>query len=220
MFNWNWKSFFSNLSPASKKTVHRPAPRPSFRLQLDRLESRALPSGGCHVPAQPGPLPGQYGSHHGTSAEHHDRDHGQRHDHDGHHHHGHQGGGNNQGGGNSGGGSSGGGQGSTPGSISGSVVNGQNNSPVSGVTVTLTDNTTGASQSITSGPTGTYSFAGLQPGTYTVVETPSAGFQPVTSPGAGSLGGTPGTGQISNIVVTNAANGTGYVLAEVPPIIA
>jgi hypothetical protein len=199
----DWKSLFSSTATQPKKSARRSSEQRKFRPQLQSLENRDAPCS-VHVPAFVAPLVSQC-SHAVNNP----------------HcvftvkcNHGHPG----QGGGGTGG--TGGGTGSTTESISGTVVNGRDNTtPEAGVTVTLTNTTTGAVQSVTTDANGNFSFSGLQAGTYTLVETPGQDFQAVTSPGAGTPAGTPGTGQITGIVITNA-NGTGYVLAETPPIIA
>jgi hypothetical protein len=143
---------------------------------------------------------GHFGSHHGV-------------DHDvnrGHHHHHHQHGHNGNGGQGGGGGQV------TTGSISGSVVNDMNGTGISGVTVTLTNDTTGAALTAVTDVNGNFSFAGLQPGSYTLSETAAVGFQLQTSSAAGSLGGTTGLGAISGIVVAVGSVGTGSTLQETP----
>ncbi len=104
-------------------------------------------------------------------------------------------------------------------SISGIVYNDTNGNDVdnsepgiAGVTVTLTG-TNGAGNAVTetttSAANGTYSFASLAPGNYTVTETPPAGY--VTENGdVGSLGGSAGTEVVSNVSVTSGETGINY----------
>ena len=85
-----------------------------------------------------------------------------------------------------------------------------------GVTITLTG-TNGAGNAVdlttTTASDGSYSFTGLAPGTYTLTETPPAGY--VAENGdVGSLGGTAGTAVVSGITVTSGETGTGYNFAE------
>src|SRR5205807_102222 len=68
----------------------------------------------------------------------------------------------------------------------------------------------------TTSSSGTYSFTNLRPGAYTVTET----LPPSTVGGtdtAGSGGGTPGTNQVSNIIVTSGTTDTGYTFADLQP---
>jgi len=183
----NWFSF---LSSQAKKSS-RPVLRSNVRPQLETLEGRIVPSGGLKL--------GQLIGHAALHGHHHQPP---------HNHHGHNGHGGGQGNG-------GGGQVST-GTISGTVVNDQTGSPMVGSTVVLQDSAGNVvATTTTTGPNGSFSFAGIQPGTYNVVLVPDNGFDLATAT-AGSLGGTPSAGQVGSILVAAGANGNGYVLREVP----
>jgi sarcosine oxidase gamma subunit len=104
-------------------------------------------------------------------------------------------------------------------SISGTVYNDlnandtDNSEPgIAGVTVTLTGTNglgNAVSATTTTASNGTYSFAGLAPGNYTVTETPPAGFT-TEAANAGSLGGTAATAVVSNVTVTSGESGVNY----------
>ena len=103
------------------------------------------------------------------------------------------------------------------GSISGSVVDSEFGTPMAGVTVTLTDDLNGGAVVATTQTLadGSYSFTGLQAGTYTVTATPAIGYMDTLSLTTGSLpGGTVGTGTISGIQLMARDVGTGYTLGE------
>jgi uncharacterized surface anchored protein len=111
-------------------------------------------------------------------------------------------------------------------SISGTVYNDVNQNDVdnsepgiAGVTVTLTG-TTGTGQSVTvtttSASNGTYSFAGLAPGNYSVSETPPAGYI-TENANAGSLGGTAAVAAVTNVTVTSGESGTNYNFGQYVP---
>jgi hypothetical protein len=100
-------------------------------------------------------------------------------------------------------------------SISGSVIDSQTSTPMSGVTVTLTS-TTGVTLTTTTDASGNFSFTGLQAGTYTVTETVTGG-DIATASTAGSAGGDASVaGQVSGIVLGSGTNATGYGLTESP----
>lgn len=89
-------------------------------------------------------------------------------------------------------------------SLSGVVTN--NGQPQAGVTVTLTGtNNQGQSVNltVTTGSNGAFSFTGLQPGDYTITETP-----PSASSGNFYLGTSPSSGQINGQTATDTASGT------------
>ena len=73
-----------------------------------------------------------------------------------------------------------------------------------------------ASASMRTGAGGTYSFAGLPAGTYTITQTQPSGILDGASV-AGSAGGVPGTNAIANIVLAASVNGTGYNFVEKGP---
>jgi hypothetical protein len=105
------------------------------------------------------------------------------------------------------------------GSISGTVIDSQDGSFVVGATVTLTSST-GVTLTTTTDAFGNFSFANLQPDTYTLTETTPDGWIP-TSSTAGSAGGDASVaGQVSGIVVGNGIDATGYTLTESPHIFA
>ena len=193
MSNRIWKSLFSG--PGANRSARRRANRLNARLELNSLENRLAPSG-CAAPHD-GPSDGQFSHEHG-------------HHHHHHHHHHHDGGG------------GGGGGGTTTASLSGTVVDGRNGTtPIANVVVTLTDSTGATVATATTDSTGSYTFTGPSAGTYTLTETPTPGFNPVTSPSSpgtpgmsGSPAGVDGTGSISNITLTAGTAGTGYTLAE------
>jgi large repetitive protein len=105
------------------------------------------------------------------------------------------------------------------GSISGSVIDSQDGSAVVGATVTLMSST-GVTLTTTTDANGNFSFANLQPDTYTLTETTSQGWVPTGST-AGTAGGDVSVaGQVSGIVVGSGTNATGYSLQESPHIFA
>jgi hypothetical protein len=88
--------------------------------------------------------------------------------------------------------------------------------PMAGSTVVLVNSTNSAIvSSTTTLADGSYSFKGIPAGTYNVVLVPDNGFQTVRAT-AGTIGGTPAIGEVDSIMVKAGANGTGYVLREVP----
>jgi Carboxypeptidase regulatory-like domain len=105
------------------------------------------------------------------------------------------------------------------GSISGSVIDSQDGSAVVGATVTLTSST-GVILTTTTDANGNFSFANLQPDTYTLTETTAQGWVSTGST-AGTAGGDVSVaGQVSGIVVGSGTNATGYSLQESPHIFA
>ena len=87
--------------------------------------------------------------------------------------------------------------------------------PQAGVTIDLQDSFGNLIASTVTGSSGAYSFTGIGPGTYSIVE-PSGSDAGNDTAFAGSLGGTAGDGSISDIVVGPSAgiSGTGYDLPE------
>ena len=96
---------------------------------------------------------------------------------------------------------------------------------IGGVTVTLTGTDIAGNtitRGVTTGSDGSYSFAGLLAGTYTITETPPPG--PGTAGGfydgldsAGTAGGTVGNDTISSIELGTGVSATGYTFGENPP---
>jgi uncharacterized repeat protein (TIGR01451 family) len=115
-----------------------------------------------------------------------------------------------------------------PGSISGFVyldvnqngVRDTGDTPISGVLITLTGTeTTGApvSRTTTTDATGAYTFNNLLPGTYQLVQTQPAGLRDgQVNVGTGATG-TPGTNQITAIVLTSGANAEAFNFGELRP---
>jgi hypothetical protein len=112
----------------------------------------------------------------------------------------------------------------TPNTLSGFVFNVTTGTPIGigGVTLTLTGLTTGG-QTVTmttqTAADGSYSFAGLQAGTYTIVQTvPGNLTDTQTSPGTvnGHTDGTvPVQGTISQVALTFGNNGVNYNFGDV-----
>ncbi|MEX2188054.1 MAG: Calx-beta domain-containing protein [Pirellulales bacterium] len=86
---------------------------------------------------------------------------------------------------------------------------------VPGVQVTLrrTDTTGTADVTMLTGGDGSYSFANVTPGTYSIIESHSAALVDGTD-AAGSMGGTVAGDSITGIVVAGGAAGTGYNFGE------
>src|SRR5207249_1263332 len=90
---------------------------------------------------------------------------------------------------------------------------------IAGVTVKLTgtdDLGHAVSLTTTTDSGGSYSFTNLRPATYTVTETPPAGYFDGKET-VGSLGGTAGTEKFTGVVVGSGASGTGYNFGELAP---
>ncbi len=113
--------------------------------------------------------------------------------------------------------------------VSGSVYDDANNDGtkqaaepgLAGATVTLSGTTAGrnVTKTTTTGRDGSYAFGQLDPGTYSVAETPPAGSLPGKDT-AGSLGGVAGAGLITGIRVGSGVAGTGYDFGhDRPPVI-
>jgi hypothetical protein len=97
-------------------------------------------------------------------------------------------------------------------SLSGTVVNEASGAGLAGAVVTLTG-TTYSGQLVTLTTTtaanGSYSFTGLMPGTYSLIETPPLGYVDGQNL-VGSLGGSQSLNQFSGIDVTAGVNGYQY----------
>jgi uncharacterized surface anchored protein len=109
-----------------------------------------------------------------------------------------------------------------PGTIAGSVTNKTDNTPIGGVTVTLTGtDDLGALVSATTQtlPDGTYVFSGVRPGSYAVAETqPANFFDTATNPVVpGSTGGTAGLNAITAITLPAGGASTGNNFNEIAP---
>ena len=104
--------------------------------------------------------------------------------------------------------------------------------PLSGVTIRLKDGSGNVLQTMTTGLNGSYSFTGLRPGTYQVVEpnqpasyadgkdTPGTNFGGTGTAGASPSGAFPSSADaITNIVIPADSNTTGanYNFGELPP---
>src|SRR5262249_53567381 len=89
---------------------------------------------------------------------------------------------------------------------------------ISGVTVRLTstDNQSPVSLTTTTSPTGAYSFSVTRPGTYRLTATQPPNYLDGKAT-AGNLGGTAGPNTLSDVVVGNGSNGSGYNFGELAP---
>jgi hypothetical protein len=90
---------------------------------------------------------------------------------------------------------------------------------VSGATVTLTgtnDQGTAVNQTQSTAGDGSYNFANLRPGSYTVSLTQPSGYFPGKN-SLGSAGGTPGNNQFSGIALASGTAGVNYNFAELLP---
>ncbi|HEV8062677.1 MAG TPA: SdrD B-like domain-containing protein, partial [Gemmataceae bacterium] len=88
---------------------------------------------------------------------------------------------------------------------------------IAAVTLTLSgtnDLGNAVNATTTTGSDGTYSFNGLRPGTYTIVETQPANYLDGKTT-AGSAGGIAGINQISSIALASAINGVSYNFGEI-----
>jgi hypothetical protein len=100
-------------------------------------------------------------------------------------------------------------------SLSGAVVNEATSAGLSGVTVTLQGvDVLGQSvtMTVTTGANGTFSFADLLAGNYTIIQTPPAGFQDDHNT-IGSLGGSTTTNQFI-VGVGTGVNGVNYIFGD------
>jgi hypothetical protein len=110
----------------------------------------------------------------------------------------------------------------SPASVSGFAFGSGSSVPMANVTLTLTGTTVSGQKvtlTTTSAADGSYSFADLQPGTYTITETPPASY--IASGTAGTVGGTrDGTAQgasVVNVVLASGNNGVNYDFFNVVP---
>ena len=85
--------------------------------------------------------------------------------------------------------------------------------PLGGVTMTLTGGNLTTPLTTTTASDGTYSFSGLQPGTYTVTQTQPTAYQPGTIT-AGTDGGTVSPETISLVTLNAGDSATGYNFGE------
>src|SRR5207244_37114 len=88
-----------------------------------------------------------------------------------------------------------------------------------GVVVTLTGTTAAGApvnRTATTAADGSYSFADLPAGTYTLSETQPAGLYDGPD-AAGNSGGQPGNDVVSAVVLAPGTDGTGYLFGEFPP---
>ncbi len=85
--------------------------------------------------------------------------------------------------------------------------------PLGGVTMTLTGGSLTTPMTTTTAQDGSYSFSGLQPGTYTVTQTQPAAYLPGTIT-AGTDGGTVGSETISQVTLNPGDTATGYNFGE------
>src|ERR1700722_20885794 len=113
-------------------------------------------------------------------------------------------------------------QGPTAGTISGSVLVGNANQPIPGVTVTLTGMDSQGNQvnlSATTDANGNFSFANLNPGTYSIIEQPPLNNIVVnetlgTVNGVGDGTMDQGNSQFTNVTLASGQSATGYVFFD------
>jgi carboxypeptidase family protein len=103
-------------------------------------------------------------------------------------------------------------------SLSGSVLDETTGGGLSGVTVTLTT-TNSLGQTVvvattTTDANGDFSFTGLTAGNYTITESPGGFTNDVTNNVIGSAGGSTG-GDLFNVTLGTGVNGTGYKFTDV-----
>jgi hypothetical protein len=113
-------------------------------------------------------------------------------------------------------------QGSTAGTISGSVLVGNTNQPISGITVTLsgTDSQGNAvNLTTTTDANGNFSFTNLNPGTYSIIEQPPlnnivVGETLGTVNGVGDGTMDQGNSQFTNVTLASGQSAVGYVFFD------
>ena len=111
-------------------------------------------------------------------------------------------------------------------SLSGRVFDDVNNdgidsgeSGIGGATVTLSGTDIAGrevNQTVTTAPDGSYQFAKLRPGTYSIVQSQPEGYLD-GSDSAGSLGGVAGNDIVSDIKLASGQAGSGYSFGEIRP---
>jgi hypothetical protein len=106
-------------------------------------------------------------------------------------------------------------------SIAGTVYNDKNfddalncsDVGIAGVNVYLETMSGAVVASTTSGSNGAYSFSGVAPGTYQIVESKPSGYT-LEKGNVGTAGGTASTGSVTAITLQSGVNATGYNLAQ------
>jgi uncharacterized repeat protein (TIGR01451 family) len=106
----------------------------------------------------------------------------------------------------------------SPAKLSGKVINEATGAPIGSVQITLTgkdDRGVDVTYTTYTAADGTYSFTGLRPGTYDVVETQPAGYIDGAAPvSAGSTGGTAGINKINSVTLSQGDDSVNNNFAE------